>query len=67
MGKEHPDTAISLWWLAICFERNKNYKEAESYYQRALSIFEKVFGAKHFHTVRVLKYLEICRAKMKGK
>jgi tetratricopeptide (TPR) repeat protein len=50
LGPEHPDTAVSLWWLGIQAARSGDIEQAQQQLQRALSIFEAKLGREHPHT-----------------
>ena len=47
LGLEHSDTAISLNNLALLYDNQGKYNEAEPLYQRALAIDEKTLGPDH--------------------
>ena len=47
MGPDHPDTASSLNNLALLYQDQGKYAEAEPLYQRALAICEQQLGASH--------------------
>ena len=47
LGPDHPDVAAALTSLALLYESQKRYGEAEPLYQRALGIKEKVLGPRH--------------------
>jgi transposase len=65
VGFQHPDTATSLYHLAVFYSSRARYEKAEPLYQRALSIRELVQGPLHPLTVSVLKdYADLLR-KMK--
>ncbi len=53
MGPEHPDTAQTLNNLALLYVDQGKSEEAAPLYQRALAIYEKVFGPDHHRTKRV--------------
>jgi CHAT domain-containing protein/Tfp pilus assembly protein PilF len=46
-GPEHPNVATSLNNLALLYDEQGKYAEAEPLYQRALRIYEKALGLKH--------------------
>jgi tetratricopeptide (TPR) repeat protein len=46
-GRDHVDTATSLYWLGRALQLLERYGEAESRYKEALAIREKVRGAEH--------------------
>ena len=47
LGKDHPDIAISLNNLAVLYQDQGNYAEAEPLFQRSLAIREKALGEDH--------------------
>jgi tetratricopeptide (TPR) repeat protein len=47
LGLNHPDTAISLYNLALLYYTLGRYAEAEPLYQRALTIREQMLGLNH--------------------
>jgi CHAT domain-containing protein/Tfp pilus assembly protein PilF len=47
-GPEHPDTAMSLHYLALLYETTGRYAEAEPLYKRSLEIKKKALGPEHF-------------------
>ncbi|MDM8546105.1 CHAT domain-containing protein, partial [Candidatus Venteria ishoeyi] len=51
LGKEHPDTLISVNNLAGLYESQGSYGEAEPLYQRALRVREAVLGKEHPDTL----------------
>ena len=51
LGPNHPNTANSLNNLAVLYDNQGKYKEAEPLYQRALAISERVLGPNHPDTV----------------
>jgi tetratricopeptide (TPR) repeat protein len=53
LGPQHPNTAISVWWLAVLSEQQQHYEQAASLYQRALSIYEHTLGPQHPTTQRI--------------
>jgi hypothetical protein len=57
VGRDHPDTAISLCNLGTVCEAVKQYPEAEKCYRRALAILEKRVGKDHRHVAGVLSML----------
>ncbi|MDR4469258.1 MAG: tetratricopeptide repeat protein [Nitrospira sp.] len=56
-GPEHPDTAASLYFLAVLYHHTRAYDQAEPLYQRALTIREKVLGPEHPDTAQLLNHL----------
>jgi tetratricopeptide (TPR) repeat protein len=57
LGPEHPDVALSLNNLAIVYERQGRYGEAEAAHARALPILEKALGPEHPHVASSLSGL----------
>ena len=47
LGKEHPDTLMSVYSLAYLLHHKKRYKDAEVFYHRAYSGYRKTLGEKH--------------------
>ena len=47
LGPDHPDVAKSLSGLALLYQAQGNYAEAEPLYRRSLTIYEKVLGPEH--------------------
>jgi Tetratricopeptide repeat len=47
LGPQHPDTANSVWWLAVLSEQQQQYEEAASLYQHTLAIDERALGPQH--------------------
>jgi tetratricopeptide (TPR) repeat protein len=47
LGALHPNTAGSVWWLAVLSEQQQQYEQAASLYQRALEIDERTLGPQH--------------------
>ena len=45
LGPDHPDVAASLKFLAILYDRQEKYAEAEPLYKRSLAIYEKALAA----------------------
>jgi tetratricopeptide (TPR) repeat protein len=56
-AKEHPDIADRLNGLALLYDTQGKYAEAEPLYLRALAISEKVFGPEHPHVAPILNNL----------
>jgi tetratricopeptide (TPR) repeat protein len=59
LGKDHPDTALSLNNLAFLYYSQGKYAEAEPLYRRALDITEKALGKDHPSTARSLNNLAL--------
>ena len=47
LGPEHPDVATGLNNLALLYDDQGKYAEAEPLYKRALAIWEKALGPEH--------------------
>lgn len=47
LGSDHPETAISYFWLAYLAHQQQRYEAAEPLYQKALSIRERRLGPHH--------------------
>ena len=47
LGPEHPDVATSLNNLALLYQAQGRYAEAEPLHKRALAISEKALGPEH--------------------
>jgi tetratricopeptide (TPR) repeat protein len=63
LGSDHPDTAVSYYWLAFISHQHQRYEAAESFYQRALSIQERLLGPYHPHTSATRRhYISLLRA-----
>ena len=66
LGPLHPDTATSLNNLAALYDRQGQYEQAESLYQRALTIREQQLGPLHPDTAQSLNNLgELYSGKLK--
>ena len=50
LGADHPHTASSLNNLALLYQSQGRYSEAEHFYLRALAIFEVSLGIDHPNT-----------------
>ena len=55
VGPEHPDVAASLNNLAVLYDDQGKYAQAEPLYQRALAIVEKALGPEHPHVATSLE------------
>ena len=53
LGEQHPDTAASLNNLAVLYEAQGRYDEAEPLYQQALAIMRERLGEQHPYTITV--------------
>ncbi len=51
LGKEHPDTLDSIDSLAVLYQSQGRYSEAEPLYKQALQLREKVLGKEHPDTL----------------
>ena len=51
LGKEHPNTLMSMYGLAEILKDQLKYEEAERLFQQILKLREKVLGTKHSDTV----------------
>jgi tetratricopeptide (TPR) repeat protein len=47
VGTEHPDTATSLFWLAVGAQQQQQYEKALVWYERAWGIYKRSLGAQH--------------------
>jgi hypothetical protein len=47
LGKEHPDTLVSVHFLASLYKNTRKYHDALPLYQRACVGYEKVLGLNH--------------------
>src|SRR5262249_68190 len=57
LGRDHPDVATPLYYLALLYHHLGRYSEAEPLYQRSLAIFEKVLGRDHQELATLVHYL----------
>jgi CHAT domain-containing protein/Tfp pilus assembly protein PilF len=57
LGREHPDTVVSINNLAALYDASGAYAKAEPLYQRALAINEKALGPEHPDTAQSLNNL----------
>ncbi len=64
LGPNHPDTANSLHCLAVLYDNQGKYMQAEPLYQRALAIRERVLGPDHPTTVLVRENYESLKERM---
>jgi hypothetical protein len=55
LGKEHPSTLQSVWWLAWLCGRRDQYEEAILLYKRAYDGFQKSLGPGHPKTSKCRK------------
>jgi hypothetical protein len=56
LGKEHPDTLMSIYCLAHLLQRRKRYDDSSIFYQRALLGYEKRLGLDHPTTLACSKH-----------
>jgi len=61
LGKDHPDTALTVHNMATLLAGLGRAAEAESLYGRALAAFEAALGAEHPHTGICREGLEALR------
>jgi tetratricopeptide (TPR) repeat protein len=52
LGKEHLDTLVAIWNLALVLYAQRRYKDAAGFHERALLGFKKALGPNHPRTVR---------------
>jgi hypothetical protein len=52
LGTEHPDTATTIYDLAVLLQAQGELAAAQSLFQRALAIREKVLGPEHPDTAK---------------
>jgi CHAT domain-containing protein/Flp pilus assembly protein TadD len=57
LGKEHPDTLVSMNNLAGLYRSQGRYSEAEPLYKQALQLREKVLGREHPNTLTSMNNL----------
>ncbi|MEH2111484.1 tetratricopeptide repeat protein, partial [Nostoc sp.] len=57
LGEEHPDVAASLNNLALLYNSQGRYSEAETLYIQALDLCERQLGRNHPNTVTVRENL----------
>jgi tetratricopeptide (TPR) repeat protein len=65
LGAEHPAVATSLNNLALLYQSQGRYAEAEPLLLRSLAILEQRLGVNHPHTVTVRGNLQQLREEMK--
>jgi len=67
LGPEHPAVAHALHNVAMLYQVQGKYEQAELLYRRVLHIQEKVLGTEHPETMEVRKdYDELLRKKQSG-
>jgi tetratricopeptide (TPR) repeat protein len=59
LGREHPDTAVSLNNLAVLLKEQGDLAGARPLYERALAIWEKILGPEHSDTATSLDNLAV--------
>jgi tetratricopeptide (TPR) repeat protein/CHAT domain-containing protein len=65
-GVDHPNYGIALYNLAVVYQSQGKYADAEGLYKRALAIDEKVHGPSHSYVATTLKRLAgMCEAQAK--
>ena len=57
LGPEHPDTLSSMRNLALDYEMQGKYAEAEALMSEALEIYRRVLGSEHPSTVGTMSNL----------
>ncbi|MEH2057724.1 MAG: tetratricopeptide repeat protein [Nostoc sp.] len=62
LGDAHPDVATSLNNLALLYNSQGRYDQAEPLFLQALEIRQQVFGVNHPNTVTVRQNLENLQA-----
>ena len=61
MGEDHPNVATSLNNLALLYDSQGRYSEAEPLYLQALEIAQRSLGTNHPNTVTIRENLQILR------
>ncbi|OCK88016.1 uncharacterized protein K441DRAFT_591444, partial [Cenococcum geophilum 1.58] len=56
LGKEHPDTLASVYFLAFLLHQQQQYEAASVLYQRAGSGYKRALGPEHPTTVACSKH-----------
>ncbi|KAF7556460.1 hypothetical protein G7Z17_g1466 [Cylindrodendrum hubeiense] len=59
LGSDHPDTVASMEKLALIFENQRNYKEAEGIHRQILAVLCKVSGPEHPITLAKMNSLAL--------
>jgi tetratricopeptide (TPR) repeat protein len=67
LGPEHPDTLNTVNNLALLYDVQGKYVQAEPLYQRALTASERVLGADHPNTIKFRNNYANLLQKMKQK
>jgi tetratricopeptide (TPR) repeat protein len=57
LGPDHPETATSLYYLALLYEAQRRYEEAEALALRVLAMRERLLGPQHLDTAMILRLL----------
>lgn len=57
LGPDHPGTLVSLITLAVLYEDQQRYKEAEALFRRSLEAHERVSGKEHPETLNAVSNL----------
>ncbi len=65
LGRDHPDTALSLYDLAEIYQAQKRYGDAISFYRQALDTNRKSLGPSHPYTFDTL-YSLTCVLNLNG-
>ena len=61
LGKDHPDTLVSVNNLGLLYYAQGRYQEAEPLYRRALEARERTLGKEHPYTLSsVNNHAELC-------
>ena len=55
LGDNHPDVALSLNNLALLYQSQGRYTEAEPLYREAIKIATQVLGDNHPHTQTIME------------
>jgi tetratricopeptide (TPR) repeat protein len=61
LGDNHPDVATSLNNLALLYDSQGRYEEAEPLFLQALAIAEQTLGENHTTTVKIRENLQKMR------
>ncbi|MBL7128951.1 MAG: tetratricopeptide repeat protein [Ignavibacteria bacterium] len=56
-GRNHAETADSLYNLAYLYRNRNKYEKAEQLYKRSLKIRENIYGKEHIETIKTLNSL----------
>jgi CHAT domain-containing protein/tetratricopeptide (TPR) repeat protein len=63
LGRDHPDVAYSLNYLAVLYGNQGRYADAEPLYKRSLAIWEKSLGRDHPYVALSLNNLAVLYGK----